>query len=169
MNEGCDGGWGIFNGYFSEKGHMVTEECAPYKGRTKGDTCSNYASCPGFAKVKSSYYVGGYNFNPDYKLIQKEMLMHGPVVTEFLADDNFQLYKEGILSQSVIPPQPKNEEALMVPITGSVEFVQLDAQTKVEMSNQQLDHTIFLVGWGYDKDKQMPYWIVRNSYGDQWG
>ena len=57
----------------------------------------------------------------------------------------------------------------MVPIQGSVEFVQLDSQSKVEMSNQQLDHTIFLVGWGYDKQKQMPYWIVRNSYGDAWG
>jgi len=95
--------------------------------------------------------------------------MHGPVVTEFLADDSFQLYKDGILSQAVIPPQPSNEDALMVPITGNVEFVQLDLQSKVEMSNQQLDHTIFLVGWGYDKKKDMPYWIVRNSYGDQWG
>jgi cathepsin F len=32
-----------------------------------------------------------------------------------------------------------------------------------------LDHSIFLVGWGYDEDLQMPYWIVRNSYGDGWG
>ena len=116
INEGCDGGWGIFNGYFSEKGHMVTEECAPYKARTKGDSCSNYSNCPGFARVKSSYYVGGYNFNPDEKLIQKEMLMHGPVVTEFKADDSFQLYKEGILTQNVIPYQPQNDDALMVPI-----------------------------------------------------
>jgi len=42
--------------------------------------------------------------------------MHGPVVTEFLADDNFQLYKDGILAQNVIPPQPANDDALMVPI-----------------------------------------------------
>jgi cathepsin F len=26
-----------------------------------------------------------------------------------------------------------------------------------------------LVGWGYDEDLKMPYWIVRNSYGDGWG
>jgi len=26
-----------------------------------------------------------------------------------------------------------------------------------------------LVGWGVDKKTQMPYWIARNSYGDEWG
>ena len=42
MNEGCDGGWAIFHGFLAEKGHMVTEKCAPYKARTKNDHCSNY-------------------------------------------------------------------------------------------------------------------------------
>jgi len=37
MNEGCEGGWAIFNGYFTETGQLSTEECAPYKGRSKGD------------------------------------------------------------------------------------------------------------------------------------
>lgn len=36
------------------------------------------------------------------------------------------------------------------------------------MAYQNLDHTIFIVGWGED-EKQGPYWIVRNSYGDSWG
>jgi cathepsin C len=27
MNEGCEGGWAMFNGFFNEKGHMVAEEC----------------------------------------------------------------------------------------------------------------------------------------------
>ncbi len=37
------------------------------------------------------------------------------------------------------------------------------------MANQPLDHTVFLIGWGFDEEKQIPYWIVRNSYGDTWG
>ena len=37
------------------------------------------------------------------------------------------------------------------------------------MATEPLDHTIFLVGWGYDKKEKMPYWILRNSYGDKWG
>jgi len=43
------------------------------------------------------------------------------------------------------------------------------AQTKSKMASQQLDHTIFLVGWGVDKATGMNHWIVRNSYGDDWG
>jgi hypothetical protein len=69
MNEGCDGGWAIFHGYLTEHGHLVSEKCAPYKARTKNDKCSNYKHCPALAKVKKSYYVGGYNFSPTEKMI----------------------------------------------------------------------------------------------------
>ena len=37
MNEGCDGGWPHFNVFLTENGYMVSEECAPYKLKTKGD------------------------------------------------------------------------------------------------------------------------------------
>jgi len=36
MNEGCEGGWPHMNGYFMEHGYMVSDECAPYEGKTKG-------------------------------------------------------------------------------------------------------------------------------------
>lgn len=98
MNEGCDGGWAIFHGFMAENGHLVSETCAPYKARTKNDKCSNYSHCPKVAKVTKSYYVGGYNYLPSEKLIQKEMLMNGPVVTEFKCDDDFQMYQKGIMA-----------------------------------------------------------------------
>lgn len=37
------------------------------------------------------------------------------------------------------------------------------------MAHQELDHTVFVVGWGVDADTGTKYWIVRNSYGDRWG
>jgi len=37
------------------------------------------------------------------------------------------------------------------------------------MATQQLDHTISIYGWGVDKETNLPYWIARNSYGDEWG
>ena len=48
-----------------------------------------YKDCPPVAKIKKSYYVGGYNFKPTVEMIQKDMLMYGPLVTEFKCDDNF--------------------------------------------------------------------------------
>jgi hypothetical protein len=30
-------------------------------------------------------------------------------------------------------------------------------------------HAVVLMGWGEDADTQTPYWIVRNSYGTEWG
>ena len=43
------------------------------------------------------------------------------------------------------------------------------SQTYAKMSDQVLDHTIFLVGWKVEEKSKMPVWIVRNSYGDHWG
>jgi hypothetical protein len=40
MNEGCEGGWAMFHGFFAENGHLVSEECAPYLYKTKGVKCS---------------------------------------------------------------------------------------------------------------------------------
>ena len=52
-----------------ENGHIVSEECAPYMGKTAGQQCSNYKDCPALARIKSSRYVGGYNYLPSEKLI----------------------------------------------------------------------------------------------------
>lgn len=46
------------NAYFMERGYMVSDECAPYKGKTKGQTCSNYEQCQPIAKVLNTHYVG---------------------------------------------------------------------------------------------------------------
>ena len=31
------------------------------------------------------------------------------------------------------------------------------------------NHSVLLVGWGYDDKTQQKYWIVRNSYNKNWG
>lgn len=32
-----------------------------------------------------------------------------------------------------------------------------------------MNHSVVIVGWGKDKKTNTKYWIVRNSYGPQWG
>jgi len=89
----------MFNGYFAENGHLVSEECAPYQGHTKGDKCKNYSACKPVAKVEDSYYVEVSNTEDhvNENKIMKEMLRNGPVVGEFKAPAHFKTYESGIL------------------------------------------------------------------------
>ena len=32
-----------------------------------------------------------------------------------------------------------------------------------------ISHSIVVLGWGVDKASNTKYWILRNSYGDDWG
>ena len=34
---------------------------------------------------------------------------------------------------------------------------------------QNLNHSVTIIGWGEDPKTQLKYWIVRNSYGPNWG
>ena len=32
-----------------------------------------------------------------------------------------------------------------------------------------INHELSIIGWGYDEEKDMEYWIGRNSWGTYWG
>ena len=37
------------------------------------------------------------------------------------------------------------------------------------ISWMDMNHSVVIIGWGYDKHTDTRYWIVRNSYGPKWG
>lgn len=39
----------------------------------------------------------------------------------------------------------------------------------VQIANQNLDHSVMLLGWGKDPTTGTNVWIARNSFGPNWG
>lgn len=98
LNEGCDGGWSFFHGYLTENGHMVSEKCAPYQGKTKGIHCKDFAKCPPVSRVQHSYFVGGAYGESSEKKMMKEMMRNGILNGELNVPQVFSFYTSGILS-----------------------------------------------------------------------
>lgn len=105
LNEGCEGGWAIFNGYLAESGHLVSEDCGPYKGTTNADSCKFYEKCDPVAKVEKSYFLDTSTAESSIneKKIQKEILHGGAVVAEFKAPQRFRYYDFGVLIDEAKP------------------------------------------------------------------
>jgi hypothetical protein len=61
-------------------------------------------------------------------MVQKELLLKGPLVAEIKAGASFQSYKEGIMTDEVAQHMYEaahKDEGLVIPQVGHVEFVQL--------------------------------------------
>jgi len=149
----------MFNGYLMENGHFVSEECGPYRGSTNGDSCKFYEHCSPVAKVTDSYFiqVSQKENSVDEKRIMKEIYRNGAVVGEFKAPNRFRYYDKGILIDEDKPASMAN--------------VQLEegAEVNLQIANQNLDHSVTLLGWGKDPASGVNVWIARNSFGPNWG
>lgn len=53
----------------------------------------------------------------------------------------------------------------------SSDKITLNKKTMTEqgLAWENQNHSVVLVGWGYDEKTSTKYWIVRNSYGPNWG
>lgn len=179
MNEGCDGGWSFFHGYLGENGYFVSEKCAPYKAKTKGDSCGNYGKCKPIAKIKSSYFIGGAYGESSEKRMMKEMLRNGILNGELNVPRIFSFYQKGILSND---HESKMSSYLEYSgIAGHHKQAQqmIGSKGRKDMTDRSLEdygiawmnlnHSVVIIGWGVDEKTGTKYWIVRNSYGRKWG
>jgi len=97
-------------------------------------------------KVNDYYYVGEYYGYSTEENIYNDLLKNGPLVISLAPNYLFSSYKSGIFDA--------------------------DANTWKQLNIQQpewqkVDHSVVLVGYGVENGTE--YWIIQNSWGDNWG
>ena len=129
---------------------IPTETCRVYESHNPTTfSCEGESRCYN-ANKDSSWAIDKYNgLNVvEWKKLRgenqiKEALMDGPVACGFEVTDDFEKYKADS-SKTIIYEEYKD-------------FF-------------QINHAISIVGWGIDpEDSQKEYWIVRNSWGVEYG
>ena len=106
------------HGWLAENGEIVSDECAPY-AIEGGATCRSLSSCKGVARVSKSYGLK----DPTVQSIQKEILYHGAVVTDWSQPKGFgHIYSTGVVGKSL-------------------------------GENEDITHASVLIGWGVENGK----------------
>ena len=145
FNQGCDGGYTYLVLKFGYHHGLLTEKC--YK---KGNKCNS--TCEKTDKksrvfIKSFGYIGGSYGRCNIKQMEKE-LKFGPTTLGFNPPDDFNYYKKGIFTSKFVGKDKINLY-----------------QSKRDW--YKVDHSVLLVGYGKEKDQD--YWLLLNSWGEDWG
>lgn len=102
---GCSGGYPDRAWDFMTDHGVLTEECFPF-GSKDGHKiqCPFQQKCVGIQDAEyKKYYSTQFNFYTGEQTIQKEIMTHGPVHTEFQVFSDFLNYKSGIYQHTTGP------------------------------------------------------------------
>lgn len=139
-SQGCEGGFPyLIAGKYAQDFGVVTEDCDPYTGRD--DTCK-LDKCKRYY-VAEYNYVGGFYGGCNEELMKMELVRNGPMVVAFEVYPDFETYRGGIYHHTGL--RSKFNPFMLT------------------------NHAVLAVGYGFDKDTGEKYWIIKNSWGENWG
>jgi len=145
-SQGCAGGFEYLVGKYAEDFYLVEEQCFPYTG--ENTPCSQRCTDPSQRRTATNYYyVGGYYGACEADMMMKEIYENGPVSVSFEVYGDFMGYSSGV-------------------------YIHQNTSAATQINPWQIvNHAVCIVGWGVDNSTatELPYWIVKNSWGDGWG
>jgi len=144
LSQGCEGGFPYLTaGRYGKDYGVVEEECNKYKGND--GQCGTKSNCHRYY-VSSYSYVGGYYGACSELEMKRALVRNGPLSVSFEVYPDFMMYKSGVYHRTKL-------------LQRSVKFAPF----------QITNHAVLLVGYGHDPTVKEDYWIVQNSWGEQWG
>ncbi|XP_041459307.1 dipeptidyl peptidase 1-like isoform X1 [Lytechinus variegatus] len=144
-SQGCNGGFPyLVAGKYAEDFGVVEESCYPYKG--SDISCSKEKSGCRRYYATNYNYVGGFYGGCNEELMKAQLVKNGPLAVSFMVYDDFMQYSGGIYHHTGI----KNKNLKFNPF---------------EITN----HVVLVVGYGADEGSGEKFWIVKNSWGKDWG
>lgn len=137
--QGCEGGFPYLISKYAQDFGLVDEECFPYEGK---DSPCNEKKCS--RQFGTGYhYIGGFYGACNEELMRIELVKNGPISVAFEVYSDFFNYKGGIYHHTGLT----------------------DKFNPFEITN----HAVLAVGYGADKKTGEKFWIVKNSWGKDWG
>eukprot|EP00742_Colponemidia_sp_Colp-10_P007781 GILJ01008390.1.p1 GENE.GILJ01008390.1~~GILJ01008390.1.p1 ORF type:complete len:683 (+),score=80.19 GILJ01008390.1:295-2049(+) len=147
-SQGCEGGFPYLVGKYGEDFGFTVEDCMRYAGID--GLCPLHTSTCSARRVKvTNYrYIGGYYGNCSEEAMMRELHQNGPIVGSFYSEGELSFYIGGVYHRVMMQElQPAKKDGAW----------------------EQTNHSVLIVGWGYDADKRWPYWIIKNTWGGHWG
>ena len=137
--QGCEGGFPYLSAKYVEDFGVLEESCFPYLGKA-GKSCNEKPECMRYYST-DHHYVGDFYGGCNEPLMQLEIIRMGPMVASFNVYQDFLAYKGGIYQHTGLEDKFNPWEVV--------------------------GHAVLVVGYG--EEAGVKYWIVKNSWGRDWG
>lgn len=139
-SQGCEGGFPyLIAGKYAQDFGVVQEQCDPYQG--EDDKCP-VETCKRYY-VAEYNYVGGFYGGCNEALMKLDLVTNGPLTVAFEVYPDFQFYRGGIYHHTGLRD---SFNPFMI-----------------------VNHGVLIVGYGMENKTGEAYWIVKNSWGTEWG
>ena len=138
-SQGCEGGFPYLIAGKYAQDFGVVEESC-FPYTGKDSACIPEKGCHRYYGT-AYYYIGGFYGACNEPEMRLELVTNGPIAVSFEVLSDFMNYKGGIYVHTGL----------------------LDKFNPWEITN----HVVLIVGYGVEKD--VPFWIVKNSWGEDWG